>query len=78
MTYKLRAGAPFDSNNIFNVPPIDPGPFSNPYSNTVVSKIDGGSFQQPPTHYFNGGTIPAAGTATYDPTRTYGPNDIIT
>lgn len=78
MTYRSRAGAPFDSNNIFNVPPIDPGPFSNPYGNAIVSKIDGGTFLQPPTKYFNGGTIPLNGTATYDPTRTYGPDDIIT
>ena len=61
MTYKIKAGAPFDSDNIFNIPPTDAGPFTTP---GVVS--------------IDGGYIPYKGTATYDPTKTYGPTDIIT
>lgn len=77
MTYKLRAGAPFDENNIFNRPAVDAGPFVNPYEFAVVAKVDGGNFKETPTKYFDGGTIPVAGTATYDPTITYTENNIV-
>lgn len=78
MTYKLRAGAPFDSDNIFNVPPTDAGPLTSFSPNLVVARIDGGSFTAPSSVSINGGYIPYKGTATYDPTKTYGPTDIIT
>jgi hypothetical protein len=78
MTYKLRAGAPFDSDNIFNVPPTDAGPLVSSSPNLVVASIDGGSFKAPGSVSIDGGYIPYKGTATYDPKKTYGPTDIIT
>ena len=77
MTYRLRAGAPFDLDNLFNRPAVDAGPFVNPYPDAVLSTIDGGDFVQPVTFTVDGGFIPAAGTATYDPSKTYGPDDIV-
>ena len=77
MTYKLRAGAPFDLDNYFNKPAIDAGPFVNPYPDVAVSKIDGGVFNRPATFTLDGGKIPLAGTATYDPTKTYTSADIL-
>jgi hypothetical protein len=77
MTYKLRAGAPFDLDNFFNVPPVDAGPFVNLYPDATVSKIDGGSFNQPATFVVDGGKVPLAGTASYDPNKTYTENDVI-
>jgi len=77
MTYKLRAGAPFDFDNYFNRPAIDAGPFVNPYPDAAVSKIDGGSFNRPVTFTIDGGKIPLAGTATYDPTKTYTSADVL-
>lgn len=78
MTYKLRAGAPFDSDNIFNIPPTDGGPIINPHPDLVIEQVDGGTFINPSTSHIDGGAIPARGTATYDPSKIYGPNDIIT
>lgn len=79
MTYKLRAGAPFDLDNIFNIPPLDAGPIINNDSpNLIVSKVDGGTIQNPTNIKYDGGVIPPAGTATYDPNKVYGPDDIIT
>jgi hypothetical protein len=78
MTYKLRAGAPFDSDNIFNIPPVDAGPIVNPYPDLLIDQIDGGTFVLPTSLPIDGGFIPLAGTATYDPSKTYGPDDIIT
>ena len=77
MTYKIRAGAPFDLDNLFNRPAIDAGSFVNPYPEALLSNIDGGSFNQAPRFIIDGGTIPAAGTATYDPSIEYGPDDIV-
>ena len=77
MTYKLRAGAPFDLDNYFNKPAVDAGPFVNPYPDCVVSKIDGGALNKPATFTIDGGTIPLAGTATYDPNKTYTSADIL-
>jgi hypothetical protein len=77
MTYKLRAGAPFDLDNYFNKPAIDAGPFVNPYPDVSVSKIDGGFFNRPATFTIDGGKIPLAGTATYDPTKTYTSADVL-
>ena len=77
MTYKLRAGAPFDLDNYFNRPAIDAGPFVNPYPDAAVSKIDGESFNRPVTFTIDGGKIPLAGTATYDPTKTYTSADVL-
>lgn len=77
MTYKIRAGAPFDTDNLFNRPAVDAGSIVNPYEFAVLAKIDGGNFKTIPAKYFDGGTIPVAGTATYDPTRTYTENDIV-
>jgi hypothetical protein len=78
MTYRIRAGAPFDSDNIFNVPPTDAGPLVSSSPNLVVASLDGGSFTAPSSVNIDGGYIPYQGTATYDPTKTYGPTDIIT
>lgn len=77
MAYKLLAGAPFDAGNLFIVPAVDAGLIVNPYPNTVVASIDGGSLAAPATFTIDGGTIPLEGTASYDPTKTYGPNDIV-
>lgn len=77
MTYKLRAGAPFDLDNYFNKPAVDAGPFVNPYPDVAVSKIDGGFFNRPATFTIDGGKIPLAGTATYDPTKTYTSADVL-
>jgi hypothetical protein len=77
MTYKIRAGAPFDLDNLFNRPAVDAGPIVNLYPDSVLSNIDGGNFVQPVTFTVDGGLIPAAGTATYDPSRTYGPDYIV-
>jgi hypothetical protein len=78
MTYKIRAGAPFDSDNIFNIPPTDAGPLASSSPDLVVARLDGGSFTAPSSVNIDGGYIPYKGTATYDPTKTYGPTDIIT
>jgi hypothetical protein len=78
MTYRIRAGAPFDSDNIFNIPPTDAGPLASFSPNLVVARLDGGSFRIPGQVSIDGGYIPLRGTATYDPTKTYGPTDIIT
>ena len=77
MTYKLRAGAPFDLDNYFNKPAIDAGPFVNPYPDVAVSKIDGGFFNRSATFTNDGGKITLAGTATYDPTKTYTSADVL-
>jgi hypothetical protein len=78
MTYNLRAGAPFDKDNIFNIPATDAGPLVNldsPYLSVVT--IDAGTFAKPIVVNIDGGYIPLLGTATYDPTKTYGPDDIV-
>ena len=74
------AGAPFDEGNIFKVPAIDGGPFINPYPLAPQSTVDGGFFSQAPTQSIivDGGTIPPLGTATYDPNKIYGPDDVVT
>lgn len=77
MTYKIRAGAPFDLDNLFNRPAIDAGPIVNLYPNAILSNIDGGDFMQAVTFTVDGGLIPAAGTATYDPSRIYDETDIV-
>ena len=79
MTYRLLAGAPFDVGNLFFIPAFDAGPIVNPYPSAVFYGVDGGDFSgQPPTQpLVDGGLIPLAGTATYDPTKTYGPDDIV-
>ena len=78
MDYQLRAGAPFDTDNIFNIPATDAGPFTSSFPDLVVVRLDGGSFTTPGVVSIDGGYIPYKGTATYDPTKTYGPTDIIT
>ena len=78
MTYNLRAGAPFDPGNLFNIPATDAGPIINnlgPY--LVVVNIDAGSLTGVVSITYDGGTIPKLGTATYNPNVTYGPNIII-
>ena len=77
MTYKLRAGAPFDLDNYFNKPAVDAGPVVNPYPDVALSKIDGGFFNRSATFTIDGGKIPLAGTATYDPTKTYTSADVL-
>ena len=78
MTYKLRAGAPFDLNNIFNIPALDAGPFVNPDApDLVVAIVNGGNFSTNVEVVYDGGNIPALGTASYDPSKIYGPEDIV-
>mgnify|MGYP006275288273 CR=1 FL=1 len=79
MTYKLLAGAPFDVGNLFFVPAFDAGYIVNPYPSSVIVGVDGGNFigQPPSQHMVDGGSIPLAGTASYDPSKTYGPDDIV-
>jgi hypothetical protein len=79
MTYKLRAGAPFDLDNLFNIPALDPGPIVNNLGEYLrVAVVDGGSFIEPSEITYDGGVIPLVGTATYNPNRIYGPDDIVT
>lgn len=75
----LVAGAPFDKDNIFNIPATDAGSIVNPYPTSTAVNIDGGFFKNTPSDFplIDGGVIPPAGTATYDPTKEYGPDDII-
>ena len=77
MAYKLLAGAPFDVGNLFYVPAIDPGLIINPYPDAELSVVDGGSLSAASTYTIDGGFIPLEGTASYDPTKIYGPLDII-
>lgn len=68
-----KKGAPFDIDNIFNIPAIDGGEIiSN--ENIPFSSIDGGTFLSAPSRYIDGGSLPSKGTATYDPNQIYGPN----
>lgn len=78
-TIKIQvAGAPFDSGNFFTIPPVDGGPIVNLYPDSIVANIDGGYLSDPPSFFplIDGGTIPLAGTATYDPNKVYGPTDV--
>lgn len=77
MAYKLLAGAPFDVGNLFYVPAVDPGLIVNPYPDAELSVVDGGSISVSSTFTIDGGFIPLAGTASYNPTKIYGPLDII-
>jgi hypothetical protein len=67
-----KRGAPFDIDNIFNIPAIDGGEFVSRVSLNFQS-IDGGSIAVPPIRYIDGGSLPPAGTASYDPQKDYGP-----
>jgi len=67
----IKRGAPFDKNNLWNVPAIDGGEI---ISKAYASKVNGKAIGQKPPNFFNGGTIPKKGTATYDPSKRYGPN----
>lgn len=67
----IKRGAPFDKNNLWNVPAIDgggivPDAFAKIYNGQAIGKT--------PPEFFNGGFIPLKGTATYDPSKRYGPN----
>lgn len=77
MAYKELAGAPFDAGNLFIVPAVDAGLIVNPYPDAEVASIDGGSLSAAATYTIDGGTIPLEGTASFDPTKTYGPEDIV-
>lgn len=77
MGYQLLAGAPFDAGNIFYKPAIDAGLFVNLYPNILVDSIDGGFFNDGSGILIDAGSIPLAGTASFDPDKTYGPNDIV-
>lgn len=78
MTYKLRAGAPFDLDNIFNIPALDAGPFVNlDAPDLIVAIVNGGNFTANVDIVYDGGSIPTAGTASYDPSKIYGPDDIV-
>ena len=69
----IRRGAPFDTNNFFNIPPLDAGEL-NPGYVSKVARIDGQALSHTPANYFDGGVIPLQGTASYDPNITYGPD----
>lgn len=71
------AGAPFDPGNIFTIPSTDAGNIVNNFEFAVNSSIDGGNFFERGPVIADGGSIPLAGTATYDPNKIYGPGDII-
>lgn len=77
MGYKLLAGAPFDPGNIFYVPAVDAGLIVNPYPNILLDNIDGGLLGDGAGILVDGGQIPLAGTASYDPNITYGPENIV-
>jgi hypothetical protein len=77
MDYQLRAGAPFDLNNLFITPALDPGLFVNPYPDATITSADGGTFTSLTLITYDGGSIPVAGTATFNPNKVYGPNDIV-
>jgi len=68
-----KRGAPFDVDNIFNIPAIDGGEFISPTS-TNYQSTDGGDFLNPVTRFIDAGIIPPAGTASFDPDQNYGPN----
>lgn len=77
-TIKVQvAGAPFDLGNIFTVSPVDAGPFISEFPDSIVSSVDGGTFSDKGPVIVEGGIIPLAGTATYNPNKVYGPTDII-
>jgi len=78
MSKRFVAGAPFDNNNLFLRPALDAGYIKRDI-NLPIQGIDGGDFNgQPPiTPLHDGGTIPIAGFASFNPAITYGPNDII-
>ena len=67
-------GAPFDKGNIFFIPAIDGGLINPPANYVSFQNIEGGSANQTPQAYLDGGTIPKAGTASYDPNVEYGPD----
>lgn len=69
----IRRGAPFDKGNIFNIPPLDGGEIVSLYD-TVISRIEGGTFILSTHNYFDGGSIPILGTANYNPNIIYGPD----
>jgi hypothetical protein len=77
MAYKVLAGAPFDAGNLFIVPAVDAGLIINPYPDAELSVVDGGSLSAVSTYTIDGGTIPLEGTASYDPTKIYGPDDVV-
>lgn len=78
MAYKLLAGAPFDPGNIFFNPATDPGLIVNPFPDAILSNVDGGFFTDGATEIIvDGGLLPLAGTASYDPNKDYGPLDIV-
>lgn len=79
MSSLILAGAPFDKGNLFSRPALDAGPINTENFSGMIHGIDGGDFngQPPETLLYDGGTIPTAGTASYDPNKVYGPEDLI-
>ena len=67
-----KRGAPFDINNIFNIPAIDGGEII-PRISINYQSVNGGIFGETPEKYIDGGTIPPKGSATFDPLENYGP-----
>jgi len=67
----IKRGAPFDKNNLWNVPAIDGGEI---VPRARSSFVNGESIDQTPNKFIQGGVIPKKGTATYDPSKRYGPN----
>ena len=68
-----KRGAPFDEGNLFDRPAVDGGVIRQ--SVTIpISRVDGQSFKNNLSSYKDGGVIPLAGTATYDPSIEYGPD----
>lgn len=68
-----KRGAPFDIDNIFNIPAVDGGEII-PRISTNYQSVNGGDFAETAERYIDGGLIPPKGTATFDPQENYGPN----
>lgn len=69
-----KRGAPFDEENLWNVPAIDAGDI-NPESSSANSiRFLGADFVTDSPRVIDGGEIPKQGTATYDPNEDYGPD----
>lgn len=80
MSSLILAGAPFDKGNLFTKPALDAGPINREDFIGMIHGVDGGDFNGQPsdTLLYDGGSIPAAGTSSYDPNKVYGPEDLIT
>jgi len=65
-----KRGAPFDKDNLWNVPAIDAGDI-NPESSVANSiRFLGADFVTESPRVIDGGDIPKQGEATYNPNQT--------